>query len=130
MTEACPTCKRPFKKLNNDQRARSRHQGLEHEAAKQLGDMNRSCETVYKCLKDASTASFRSPWVSATELRDLLEGGDGPRRARQLREEFGVPVESKMRVTPAGKKMAYYTIDASFFESEPLIDRFGQTGLF
>ena len=122
MTDACPTCKRPFKKLTNEQRARTAHQGTEHEAVKHLGDMTATCSKVYDLLREASTDSFRNSWVSAEELRNLLNGGDGPRRARQLREEFGVPVESKMRVRPDGKKMAYYNIAASYFEPKKLID--------
>ena len=129
MTESCPTCKRPFKKLTNEQRARSNHQGTEHQAAKSLGDLNQACSKVYDLLRSASSASFRDSWVSAQELRDLLDGGDGPRRARQLREEFAVPVESQMRTNHVGRKMAYYKIDESYFAPKPLFEIFAQDSL-
>ena len=48
-------------------------------------------------------------WVSRDELSLVVGGGDGARRARELREN-GYPVESKMMKIGDRPKQAYYRV--------------------
>lgn len=106
----CPTCQRPFKKLSNEQRARTgvaRSTGVEHEAARSLSDLSNACRKVHDYLLQAKALG---QWTSGDQLRAVLNGGDGPRRARQLRDEFAVPIETKMMKLPNQRRQAYYRI--------------------
>jgi hypothetical protein len=49
-------------------------------------------------------------WVSRDRLSRELNGGDGARRARQLRDEFGVPIEVEMRKEKGMSRQAMYRI--------------------
>ena len=110
--KCCPTCKRPWKKLTNTQRARSGdYPGQEKEAAKSLGNLAPTCKRIHEFLVSRAErypASHPEGWVSSQELRNHING-DGPRRARQLRDEYGVPVETRME-TRDGRTLAYYRI--------------------
>tara|TARA_Y100001938_G_scaffold142981_1_gene215054 strand:+ start:546 stop:896 length:351 start_codon:yes stop_codon:yes gene_type:complete len=105
--KVCPTCQRGWEKLNNHQRIRTnveKASGMEFAAIKKLGDTTGSCRTVYEYLMEKDHR-----WVSGDELRTLVNG-DGPRRARQLRDEYGVPVATKMMRPPGERRQAYYRI--------------------
>ena len=107
----CHSCMRPFKKLTNKQRARTNvGTGHEKEVAKSLSDMGNACRKVHELLKFRSGTISGDGWVSRDELSKELNGGDGARRVRQLRDEFAVPIEVQMRVAPNGSRQAYYRI--------------------
>jgi len=99
----CPHCKRPYKKIKSSQRARSNiGTGHEKQVARSLGDMGPACEKIYQRLKSdynlcMDGMGMFDGWVSRDSLNNELNGGDGARRARQLRDEFGLPVEIEMR---------------------------------
>ena len=100
----CPTCKRPYKVLAPHERARAgAHPGVEREAAKLNKDPTGACAKVLATLEYA-----RGGWVSAHELRVVLGDGDGPRRARQLRDEYGYPIEVELRHQP--RREAWYRL--------------------
>ena len=105
----CHTCMRPFKKLTNEQRARS-SVGTGHEltVAKSLGDLSGACEKVHELL--IKSARIANGWVSRDRLSRELNGGDGARRVRHLRDEYGIPIEVTMRVNPNGTRQAYYRL--------------------
>ena len=105
----CHSCMRPFKKLKNEERARS-YAGTGHEkqVANKLPDMSRACKIVYDYLE-----SYHGSWISSTKLREILNGGDGPRRARQLRDEWAIPIEVKMQKEPGKNRQAYYRIHSA-----------------
>ncbi len=112
---SCPHCKRPYLETDNQERARSGdYPGLEKEAVKDIEDMNRTCVRVFEYLKT------REPydWVSGDQLRDVLNGGDGPRRVRQLNEEFGIPIDRRMHKPEDGRRQAYYRITPNWFLEE------------
>ena len=105
----CHTCMRPFKKLTNEQRARSSiGTGHEQTVAKSLGDLSGACEKVHELL--IKSARIANGWVSRDRLSKELNGGDGARRVRQLRDEYGIPIEVTMRVNPNGTRQAYYRL--------------------
>ena len=105
----CPTCQRPYKKLANHERARSNAgTGHEQEVARSLGDMGKACQAIYELL--LKSQRIANGWVSRDRLSRELAGGDGARRARQLRDEYGVPIEVTMRVNPNGTRQAFYRI--------------------
>lgn len=112
--KVCVTCKRPWKRLQPHERARTGdHPGVERDAADAATEreMSRACQVVLAELKRASAASAGwQGWVSAIQLRALLDGGDGPRRVRQLRDEWAWPIETKMSSTP--KRQAWYRLTA------------------
>jgi hypothetical protein len=116
--KVCPTCKRPWKKLTNEQRARTNSPGAtghENVVAKSLGDMGPACKKVHELLKTHRTLAFEGRglfdgWVSRDELSRELNGGDGARRARQLRDEFGIPIEVKMGKEKGMSRQAMYRI--------------------
>ena len=111
----CPTCKRPFKKLANHERARSNFgTGHENEVARSLGDMGNACKKVHGLLKCRKATIAGDGWVSRDRLSRELNGGDGARRARQLRDEFGIPIEVKMETNENGARQAYYRIGEPF----------------
>ena len=97
--DKCPTCMRPYKKLTNEQRARSNvGTGHEKQVAKSLGDMGNACKKVHELLKFRSETISGHGWVS----RDRL--------SRELRDEFGVPIEIEMRKNENGTRQAYYRL--------------------
>lgn len=105
----CHSCMRPFKKLKNEQRARSSvGTGHEQTVAKSLGDLSGACEKVHELL--IKSARIANGWVSRDRLSRELNGGDGARRVRQLRDEYGIPIEVTMRVNPNGTRQAYYRL--------------------
>lgn len=107
----CHSCMRPFKKLKNEERARSNAgTGHEKQVARSLSDMTGACKTVYDFLLFKKNNPLMEDWVSSTKLRELLNGGDGPRRARQLRDEWAIPIEVKMNKQPGMNRQAYYRI--------------------
>jgi len=112
----CHTCMRPFKKLTNEQRARTNvGTGHEKEVAKSLSDMGNACRKVHELLKEHRLLAKEGRglfdgWVSRDELSKELNGGDGARRVRQLRDEFAIPIEVQMRVAANGSRQAYYRI--------------------
>ena len=107
----CHSCMRPFKKLTNKQRARTNvGTGHEKEVAKSLSDMGNACRKVHELLKFRSTTISGDGWVSRDRLSRELNGGDGARRVRQLRDEFAIPIEVQMRVAANGSRQAYYRI--------------------
>ena len=110
----CPTCHRPFEHLKNEQKARTGQDGLEHEAAKSLEDVSGSCEKIYDLLAYHLhlylTEDIGDGWVSGDQLRQALSGGDGPRRCRQLSEEYGVVIERKMDSKEGVRRQAYYRL--------------------
>jgi hypothetical protein len=111
--KVCPTCKRPWKKLTNEQRARTSSPaatGHENVVAKSLGDMGPACKKVHDLLKEESYLLLSGGWVSRDRLSRELNGGDGARRARQLRDEFGVPIEVEMRKEKGMSRQAMYRI--------------------
>ena len=109
--DKCPTCQRPYKKLANHERARSNAgTGHEQEVARSLGDMGKACNAIHELLKFRRTTISGDGWVSRDRLSRELNGGDGARRARQLRDEYGVPIEVKMVVDESGRRQAYYRI--------------------
>lgn len=104
--ETCPHCQRPWKKLTKRQRARAGDWPGEERSAAEAADeeeLSNACAMVLAALKRAQHAG--TDWVSAAELRAL--GFDGPRRARQLRDEWGWPIQVEMRTKP---KQAWYRI--------------------
>ena len=108
--EACPTCKRPFKQLASHERARAGdHPGVEREAARAFPSNGSACQAILDALVELP--EYPGSWVSARQLRDVLGGGDGPRRARQLRDEYGWPVEVEFRSGPP--RQAWYRLDPS-----------------
>ena len=107
--DKCPTCQRPYKKLANHERARSNAgTGHEQQVARSLGDMGKACQAIYELL--LKSQRIANGWVSRDRLSHELAGGDGARRARQLRDEYGVPIEVTMRVNPNGTRQAFYRI--------------------
>ena len=111
--KVCPTCKRPFKKLTNEQRARTSSPattGHENVVAKSLGDMGPACMKIHELLMEESYLPLSGGWVSRDRLSQELNGGDGARRARQLRDEFGVPIEVKMGKEKGSSRQAMYRI--------------------
>ena len=111
--KVCPTCKRPWKKLTNEQRARTNSPGAtghENVVAKSLGDMGPACRKVHELLKFRSGTISGDGWVSRARLSRELNGGDGARRARQLRDEFGIPIEVKMGKEKGMSRQAMYRI--------------------
>ena len=96
----CHTCMRPFKKLKSGERARSNvGTGHEKQVAKSLGDMGNACKAVHELLK------FRS--------------------VRQLRDEFGIPIEVKMVKTPGKNRQAYYRIvEPNYFKAFYAFDKY------
>jgi len=107
----CHSCMRPFKKLTNEQRARTNvGTGHEKEVAKSLNDMGNACRKVHELLEFRRGNHVRDGWVSRDELSKELNGGDGARRVRQLRDEFAIPIEVEMRVAANGSRQAYYRI--------------------
>ena len=119
----CPTCHRPFTHLENEQRARKGHDGLEHQAAKSLQDVKGNCMKAYEMLKGelhlALTRSHRERyneyhndgWLCSEDMRERLGPGDWPRRVRQLSEEYGVLIERKMAFPQGGsRKIAFYRL--------------------
>lgn len=117
--EACPTCLRPFKKLKDEQRARSGvGTGNEKIAAKQLKNTGTACDRIYEYLK------IKGDWASGNELRDALGGGDGPRRARQLRDEYAIPIEIKIEDRKGYRKQAWYRL--ARVEPKTLFDLFAE----
>ena len=95
--------------LKPHERARSGdHPGLEHEFAV-LTDTSKACNLILSTLQyawqhkyafSAEDEGFQG-WESAETLRALLQGGYGPRRARQLRDEYGYPIEVERRSKPS-----------------------------
>jgi len=122
MTEHCPTCLRPYKPLSASQRARrGDYPGREREAAEGATEAqySKSCRQVLDYLRFRWRSEQRGlgdGWVSATHLRFILDGGDGPRRARQLRDEWGWPIEVEMRTNP---RQAWYRLTADAPVAEP-----------
>ena len=120
--KSCPTCRRPFRQLMGDERARAGYrEGLEHESAKSLKDAGKKCKQAYDFLlyikKIADGRSHRteiSSWVCGEEMRRNLGEGDWQRRVRQLSEEFGVPIERKMDNPNGGAKVAYYRLGEDY----------------
>lgn len=113
--QSCPHCKRPYLETDNEQRTREgNHPGLEKEAIKDIEEMNRSCTRIFEFLRS------REPydWVSGDDLRNVLNGGDGPRRVRQLNEEFAIPIDRKMYKPEDGRRQAYYRISPGWFTKE------------
>jgi hypothetical protein len=109
--DKCPTCQRPYKKLANHERARSNAgTGHEQQVARSLGDMGKACNAIHELLKFRRTTISGDGWVSRDRLSRELNGGDGARRARQLRDEYGVPIEVKMVQDENGRRQAYYRI--------------------
>ena len=111
--KVCPTCKRPWKKLTNEQRARTNSPGAtghENVVAKSLGDMGPACRKVHELVKFRSGTISGDGWVSRDRLSRELNGGDGARRARQLRDEFGIPIEVKMGKEKGMSRQAMYRI--------------------
>lgn len=109
--ESCPHCKRPYLETTNEQRTRSRdYPGLEKEAVKDISEMNRSCTRIFVFL----SAQEPYEWVSGDALRNVLNGGDGPRRARQLNEEFAIPLDRRMMKQEGGRRQAYYRISPEY----------------
>ena len=114
--KVCPTCTRPYKQLDNSQRARrGNYPGSEHQAAKQLGNLGPALSKVYAYLqlkKDRADelSDQEHAWVSSRKLRDVLDGGDGPRRARQLRDEYAVRMEIVTERRGDNPLMAYYRL--------------------
>ena len=111
--KVCPTCKRPWKKLTNEQRARTNSPGAtghENVVAKSLGDMGPACRKVHELLKFRSGTISGDGWVCRDRLSREHIGGDGARRARQLRDEFGVPIEVKMGKEKGMSRQAMYRI--------------------
>jgi len=112
---SCPTCKRPYLETSNEQRTRYEdHVGLEKQAVKDIEEMNRSCVRIFEYMK----AQPVYDWVSGDELRNVLNGGDGPRRVRQLNEEFAIPIDRRMHKPEDGRRQAYYRITPSWFTAE------------
>jgi len=112
---SCPTCKRPYLETSNEDRTRyGDHVGLEKQAVKDIEEMNRSCVRIFEYLK----ARRVYDWVSGDELRNVLNGGDGPRRARQLNEEFAIPLDRMMRKPEDGRRQAYYRISPEWFTTQ------------
>ena len=108
----CHSCMRPFKKLTNKQRARTNvGTGHEKEVAKSLNDMGNACRKVHELL--LKSERIANGWVSRDRLSRELNGGDGARRVRQLRDEFAIPIEVRMRVAANGSRQAYYRIARS-----------------
>lgn len=108
---ACPTCKRPYPKDAPKARA-GHHPGVENEAAALSEPSHRSqCGLVLRYLRAQS-----GRWVSAYELRDRFLG-DPTRRVRQLRDEFGQPIEVEMRTGP---RQAWYRLDTTAIRDEDL----------
>jgi hypothetical protein len=126
MKDKCPTCQRPFKQLTSSQRARSNAgTGHEKQVAKSLGDMSGACNAIYELLLESKRSNINEGWVSRDRLSRELNGGDGARRARQLRDEYGVPIEVAMRVNPNGTRQAYYRIiGPAYFEAFRAFDRY------
>jgi len=113
--QSCPHCKRPYLETDNEQRTREgNYPGLEKEAIKDIEEMNRSCTRIFEFLRS------REPydWVSGDDLRNVLNGGDGPRRVRQLNEEFAIPIDRKMDKPEDGRRQAYYRISPKWFIKE------------
>jgi len=119
--QSCPTCRRPYRQLLNEERARGGHHGgLEHVAAKSLKDAGAKCKQAYDFLRWEKHVSLTKShrvgytdndgWVCGEDLRDWLGTGDWQRRVRQLSEEFGVPIERKMDSPNGGRKVAYYKL--------------------
>ena len=101
--KVCDECKRPWVETRPEQRARrGDHPGVEHQAAAELGDPAEACKRVLIALRGACHFEAGNPggWVSAKTLRIVAGGGDGPRRARQLRDEYRWPIEVEMRTNP------------------------------
>ena len=121
--DKCPTCQRPYKKLANHERARSNvGTGHEQQVARSLGDMGKACQAIHELLLKAQRIA--NGWVSRDRLSRELNGGDGARRARQLRDEYGVPIEVKMVVDESGRRQAYYRIaEPAYFEAFHAFDR-------
>tara|TARA_R110002020_G_scaffold128694_3_gene288396 strand:- start:3891 stop:4316 length:426 start_codon:yes stop_codon:yes gene_type:complete len=131
----CPHCKRPYKKIESSQRARSNvGTGHEKQVARSLGDMGPACEKIYQRLKDdrllwLEGRGLFDGWVSRDSLNGELNGGDGARRARQLRDEFGLPIEIEMRDGDSFKsRQAWYRLAVT----KPVHDKptYGETTLW
>ena len=106
--DKCPTCLRPFHELDAHQRARGgSHPGVEAQAARLNEDPRGKCMAVLVALRMSSASIGSQGWVSAAHLRMVLDGGDGPRRARQLRDEYGFRIEVEMRSEP---RQAWYRL--------------------
>ena len=103
--------------------AGNNHSEIAHQAAREMGDTSRLANKVLAhlqwALDIALTKSHRRQagddnpvwegWVSRDELSLVVGGGDGARRARELREN-GYPVESKMMKIGDRPKQAYYRL--------------------
>lgn len=112
---SCPHCKRPYLETSNEERTRSKdHRGLEKQALKDVEEMNRSCVRIFEFMKSRTIYD----WVSGDDLRNVLNGGDGPRRVRQLNEEFGIPIDRRMHKPEHGRRQAYYRISPDWFNAE------------
>tara|TARA_R110002020_G_scaffold246713_3_gene460596 strand:+ start:1645 stop:2061 length:417 start_codon:yes stop_codon:yes gene_type:complete len=125
MKDKCPTCQRPYKQLTSSQRARSNAgTGHEKQVAKSLGDMSGACNAIHELLKFRRTTISGDGWVSRDRLSRELNGGDGARRARQLRDEYGIPIEVKMVANDNGRRQAYYRIvEPDYFKAFHAFDR-------
>jgi hypothetical protein len=85
--------------------------------------MGKACNTIYELLLKAKRIG--NGWVSRDRLSRELNGGDGARRARQLRDEYGVPIEVKMVIDENGRRQAYYQIvGPAYFEAFRAFDRY------
>ena len=74
------------------------------------GDMGSACKKVHELLKFRNETLTGGGWVSRDRLSRELNGGDGARRARQLRDEYGIPIEVTMHASPNGTRQAYYRL--------------------
>ena len=125
----CHTCMRPFKKLKSGERARSNvGTGHEKQVAKSLGDMGNACKKVHELLQFKNKEDYAltdGGWVSRDCLSRELNGGDGARRVRQLRDEFGIPIEVKMVKTPGKNRQAHYRIvEPNYFKAFYAFDKY------
>ena len=128
-SNGCPTCHRPFTGKYRAQVGDS-HNSTAHEAAKTLGDTTKLAKKVLEHLQGAQhirlTKSHRNTfdvenpnyliyegWISRDQLSEIVGGGDGARRARELRE-CGVPIESKMMDVKGFPRQAWYRLDIDY----------------
>jgi hypothetical protein len=129
MKKKCPTCHRAYKGKNHAL-VGNNHGDTAKEAAKSLGDTSKLARDILDYLRGvqhiALTKSHRansqttdSPewdgWVSRDTLSRIIAGGDGARRARELRE-CGYPVESKMMSVEGFPYQAWYRLNDNELE--------------
>ena len=125
----CPTCHRSYKG-DTSPLVGNNHNETAHTAAKTLGDTTQLAQKVLRHLDGArhirltkshrNTFDVENPnhlvyegWVSRDELSEVVCGGDGARRARELRE-CGVPIEAKMMNVKGFPRQAWYRLDIDY----------------